>query len=234
MPLIALGTHLRLALPLLVLNGAGYLALAATVGAPGGWYPVLHLLGFGAVAAACAVQGRDSARRRRRLTELSHTDALTGPLNRRGFEPRATGLLHPGQAAGPVLVDLDGFKSLNDTAGHAAGDELLCWVASTLTAQAPPGSVVGRLGGDEFVAVLPAADVRAYAERLRTAPAARTAASVGVASLDADGTGYGPGDPGPARTGGPDPLNLHRARAIEGCGEALRCPPAVWMVDHAR
>ncbi|WP_130512756.1 GGDEF domain-containing protein [Krasilnikovia cinnamomea] len=190
MPLIALGAHLRMALPLLVLNGAGYLVVAATFGAPGGWYAVLHLLGFASVAAACAIQGRDSARRRRRLTELSHTDALTGVLNRRGFEHCAARLLHPGQAVGLTLFDLDGFKTLNDTTGHAAGDELLRWVATTLTAHAPPGSVVGRLGGDEFVALIPAADPRAHAERMRAALGPRAATSVGTAALGSDGADF--------------------------------------------
>ncbi|BFU44737.1 hypothetical protein KRMM14A1004_29740 [Krasilnikovia sp. MM14-A1004] len=190
MPLIALGAHLRMALPLIVLNGAGYLVVAATFGAPGVWYPVLHLLGFSAVAAACAIQGRDSARQRRRLTVLSQTDALTGLLNRRGFEQRAAGLLRPAEAYGLVLLDLDGFKTLNDTAGHAAGDELLRWVATTLTGQAPPGSVVGRLGGDEFVALIPGDDPQAHAERMRAAMAPRTCASAGVAAPGPDGADF--------------------------------------------
>ncbi|BFU44739.1 diguanylate cyclase domain-containing protein [Krasilnikovia sp. MM14-A1004] len=190
MPLIALGAQLRVALPLLGLTAAAYLVVAATVGAHGPWYTIMHLLGFGAVAAACAAQGRDSARRRRRLTDLSQTDALTGLLNRRGFEDRCAALLRPGATTGLVLFDLDGFKALNDTAGHAAGDELLRWVAATLVSQTPSGSVVGRLGGDEFVALVPAGDVPARAQRLRSALAARTAASIGVATCGTDGTDF--------------------------------------------
>ncbi|RZU54401.1 diguanylate cyclase (GGDEF)-like protein [Krasilnikovia cinnamomea] len=190
MPLIALGAQLRVALPLLALNATAYLVVGATVGAPGAWYTAMHLLGFGAVAAACAAQGRDSARRRRRLTDLSQTDALTGLLNRRGFEDRCATLLRPGRTMGLVLFDLDGFKTLNDTAGHAAGDELLRWVATTLTAHAPDGSVVGRLGGDEFVALIPAADVHAQAQRLRSALAARSPASLGIAANGTDGTDF--------------------------------------------
>ncbi|WP_412746768.1 diguanylate cyclase domain-containing protein [Krasilnikovia sp. MM14-A1004] len=187
MPLIALGARLRVAMPWLILDAAAYLLLAATVGHTDPAYAIMHLVGFGLVTAACAVQGSASAERRRRLTDLSQTDALTGLLNRRGVEDRISGRLGGGEQTGLVLFDLDGFKTLNDTAGHAAGDELLRWVASTLTGQAPAGSIVGRLGGDEFVALIPGAGVRAVAEGLRAALAARTAASVGVAALPDDG-----------------------------------------------
>nr|BFE74448.1 hypothetical protein GCM10020092_077490 [Actinoplanes digitatis] len=190
MTLFALGARLRVAVPMLALNAAAYLVLAATVGDAGPAYAIMHLLCFGVVAAACAAQGRASAERRRRLTDMSHTDALTGLLNRRGIDDRIADRLRAGHPMGLVLFDLDGFKTLNDTAGHAAGDELLVWVATTLTANAPSGSVIGRLGGDEFVALIPDAEVQAEAERLRAALAPRTAASVGAAGSDADGADF--------------------------------------------
>ncbi|MET8147196.1 diguanylate cyclase domain-containing protein [Actinoplanes sp. NPDC049668] len=190
MTLFALGARLRVAVPIIALDAAAYLVLAATVGDTDPAYAIMHLLSFGVVAAVCAAQGRASAQRRRRLIDLSQTDALTGLLNRRGIDDRIAGRLRAGRPMGLVLFDLDGFKTLNDTAGHAAGDELLGWVATTLTANVPSGSVVGRLGGDEFVALIPGAEVKAEAERLRAALASRTAASIGAAEWNTDGADF--------------------------------------------
>ena len=91
---------------------------------------------------------------------LSRSDPLTGVLNRRGFTERFEAELsehvrHGGRPLGLMVVDLDGFKRVNDTNGHAAGDELLCEVAAALAADLRPADVVGRLGGDEFAVLLP-------------------------------------------------------------------------------
>lgn len=70
----------------------------------------------------------------------------------------------PGQRVGLLLLDLDGFKAVNDARGHLAGDALLCAVGRRIESAVPAGAVVGRLGGDEFVVVLAVphpADVRA-------------------------------------------------------------------------
>lgn len=85
--------------------------------------------------------------------ELQATrDQLTGLLNRRGLVFRAEQL--PGHL-GVLFCDLDGFKSVNDTPGHAAGDELLEKVARRLEQGLRQDSVLGRMGGDEFVVVVP-------------------------------------------------------------------------------
>lgn len=85
--------------------------------------------------------------RRRQAQEMASCDALTGLFNRLGFDQRL------GQTAqGPALLylDLDGFKHVNDSFGHGAGDDLLRIVADRLKALAREGDCVARIGGDEF------------------------------------------------------------------------------------
>ena len=81
-------------------------------------------------------------------------DQLTGLLNRRGLVLTAEQI--PGHL-GVLFCDLDGFKGINDTLGHAAGDELLEKVARRLEGAMRADSVLGRMGGDEFVVVAPGA-----------------------------------------------------------------------------
>ncbi|GIE59888.1 hypothetical protein Aoc01nite_52900 [Actinoplanes octamycinicus] len=98
---------------------------------------------------------------RRRSAELAHQashDALTGLANRAGFQQRAEAALAaagPDGLTGVLLIDLDGFKAVNDTYGHGAGDALLVGVAARLRAGVRGGDTVARLGGDEFAVVLP-------------------------------------------------------------------------------
>jgi len=86
------------------------------------------------------------------------TDPLTGLLNRRGFYQATENLLLRGERAGSVWVllylDLDGFKRVNDSLGHDAGDQVLRWVAEQLKACLRPFDILGRMGGDEFTALL--------------------------------------------------------------------------------
>jgi len=92
------------------------------------------------------------------LEALATTDELTGTLNRRGFEEELDRLLARAERKNEegvlVYVDLDGFKPVNDTFGHAAGDEVLRQVARVLTENVRDMDVVGRLGGDEFAVIL--------------------------------------------------------------------------------
>jgi diguanylate cyclase (GGDEF)-like protein len=88
------------------------------------------------------------------LVSLAHTDALTGLPNRRGLSlalERALPACRPDNALVVYLLDLDGFKPVNDRLGHDAGDELLVQVGQRLKAHLRHGDVVARLGGDEFV-----------------------------------------------------------------------------------
>lgn len=130
-----------------------------------------------------------------RLRIEATTDTLTGLANRRAFSER--GAIAVAGGGSVLLIDLDGFKSVNDTLGHAAGDELLTLLARRLSHVSGRDAVVGRLGGDEFaVAHPPGVDAVAAGARLRLALAqpaevagARVvpAASVGVAVAPRDG-----------------------------------------------
>jgi diguanylate cyclase (GGDEF)-like protein len=95
-------------------------------------------------------------------TALWHTaniDFLTGLDNRSRFQAVLTGQLDEARAKGSrvslMLLDLDGFKEINDTLGHQAGDDVLRAVASRLLALVPAKGSVARLGGDEFAVILP-------------------------------------------------------------------------------
>jgi diguanylate cyclase (GGDEF)-like protein len=100
------------------------------------------------LAAQRAVQERDT------LHSLAHTDPLTGLLNRRGLDDTLAGALvraSPERILALYVLDLDGFKPVNDQFGHDVGDELLRLVAQRLRASMRAGDAVARLGGDEFV-----------------------------------------------------------------------------------
>ena len=94
-----------------------------------------------------------------RLSNLASHDALTGLLNRREFEQRVRTIVErrdPDEGQHAVLyLDLDQFKVVNDTSGHAAGDELLRQVGALLRPRLREGDVLARLGGDEFGVLLP-------------------------------------------------------------------------------
>ena len=113
---------------------------------------------------------------RERLAEAhwrhkAQTDPLTGLANRAAFE-EAIGQhvdLRAGLGCGLLFCDLDGFKAINDTHGHAAGDQLLVEISRRLASTVRTGDLVARFGGDEFALLLPAVgllEMRALATRL--------------------------------------------------------------------
>lgn len=99
------------------------------------------------------------------LFEQARRDFLTGLANRRVFDERIGALLESARRYRHPLtllsMDLDRFKQLNDTHGHAEGDRALCRVAATLTAMVRTSDLLVRMGGDEFLLVLPDSDARA-------------------------------------------------------------------------
>jgi diguanylate cyclase (GGDEF)-like protein len=131
----------------------------------------------------------DQARVVESLQQMANTDPLTGLPNRRGFA-RAMAECRPGALA---LVDLDGFKAVNDRLGHAAGDQLLAAVADEGRRRLPAGTTLARLGGDEFGLVVPGSvdDGVRVAEELvesiaRLRLAGHVTASAGVAEVSPD------------------------------------------------
>jgi diguanylate cyclase (GGDEF)-like protein/PAS domain S-box-containing protein len=106
--------------------------------------------------------GIDVTERRRldrRLRHLADHDDLTGLINRRRFQEELQRHLAEGRRYGLtgalLVLDLDGFKEVNDTHGHSAGDRVLCAVADALRSRLRESDIVARLGGDEFAVLLP-------------------------------------------------------------------------------
>ncbi len=156
----------------------------------------LHVLG----------QMQDVTERREyeaRLRHLADHDPLTGLLNRRGFEraldAHVARTRRYGAAGALLIVDLDGFKYVNDTLGHHAGDQLIIACASALRERLRETDVLGRLGGDEFAVLLPVESapeaavvagalveiVRQRARGFGDQQAGNVTASIGVAVVDA-------------------------------------------------
>jgi diguanylate cyclase (GGDEF)-like protein len=140
---------------------------------------------------------------RTRLQTLAITDGLTGLLNRRAFEEALQRELawsqRHGNATGVVLIDLDYFKSINDTYGHAAGDEVLRRVSAVLPVGLRGSDAVARFGGEEFILMLRNANllqtnmiaerIRQQVEVLRNLPGpSKITVSIGVAVSSAADT----------------------------------------------
>ena len=153
-----------------------------------------------------AIIARDTTERVRyeeRLRHMVDHDQLTGLLNRRRFDEQLKReLARAGRYAAHsavLSIDIDNFKGINDSAGHAAGDAVLVQVASVLSSRFRSTDVVARHGGDEFAVLLSAVgadEARAAAEDLlseiRKSPASyggrpfRMSASIGVTAFESD------------------------------------------------
>jgi diguanylate cyclase (GGDEF)-like protein len=148
------------------------------------------------IASETADLARSLARQANTYKDLAYTDTLSGLPNRRAFEDRAVRLsdFAGAKPLGVLMLDLDGFKPVNDLQGHEAGDRILALMAKTIAAGLREGDFVARLGGDEFAALLPRTaldQAEALAERLRKSmedvgSGDSVTASIGVAMLEDD------------------------------------------------
>jgi diguanylate cyclase (GGDEF)-like protein len=193
LPLIfaALSYPLKSMLLVGAVNVGAYLLIAVLSTNASGAHVFTFTSSLTAAAWVCAWQSRNHDRHRRRLDLVSRTDPLTGCLNRRGFQESCERLLAHGRRTGEhvtlLIVDLDDFKAVNDSRGHAAGDEVLRWVGARLHAEVRAGDVVARLGGDEFAFLMPGADSAEVAARVTAVLEPRAPASVGAAVFPDDG-----------------------------------------------
>ena len=163
-----------------------FVATATVIGVIRGWVPVnfwtLHSFQFGATldmllfmrvlglrSKALRLAAENARTERDTLHWLAHTDPLTNLPNRRGMQEALSNALrlccHEQQLA-VYLLDLDGFKPVNDEHGHDVGDELLVAVARRLQGHVRATDLVARLGGDEFVIVASALESPAQAHDL--------------------------------------------------------------------
>jgi diguanylate cyclase (GGDEF)-like protein len=175
-------------------------ALAGWLGVSGSPSPVLAVL-VPATSATVLVAMRERLERERdAMREVALSDPLTAIANRRLLLSRADYEIARHRRArrsfALVMLDLDGFKLLNDRFGHAAGDELLWDVATALTHAIRAQDTVARIGGDEFCVLAPETDQPGtvpLARRITTTVAAATTgvemlgASIGIAVFPDDG-----------------------------------------------
>lgn len=181
-PLLAATGATRLHVEPMVVGGrfAGYLAAGWSSYAAEPTDDVRSVLALLATHAAMIAE-------RGELQRSARTDPLTGLPNRRAFDDvlrremnRATRLHTPLTVA---LLDLDGFKQLNDTLGHQAGDEALRAAGESWSVQLRNMDVIARYGGDEFVVLLPTcglSEAREVLDRMRTATPLGLGCSIGL------------------------------------------------------
>jgi diguanylate cyclase (GGDEF)-like protein len=122
------------------------------------------------------------------IDRIAVTDELTGGLNRRGFLDATEAVRERIRADGGtghlLFIDVDGLKAVNDTHGHAAGDDLIRRAASSIAATIGSGDVFGRWGGDELLVLTTTSDIEQLGQRILAAAAGVNASlAIGYASF---------------------------------------------------
>ena len=164
-----------------------------------GCLPILMLYSL-ALGWICYRQARTLARHKRELLALSRTDSLSGLLNHGAWkdhlEIEFQRCRREQQGAVIALIDIDHFKTINDTYGHVAGDIVLRQLSKMLKQNLRAADVAGRYGGDEFCVILPdlplnsaAAAMDALRDRFATlgyeqSPALKVSLSIGLAAFN--------------------------------------------------
>jgi diguanylate cyclase (GGDEF)-like protein len=162
----------------------------------------LTLLSLGLVLAIVAIMLVRLVTQLRALTTQAHTDPLTGAFNRRHLESCLAVTIarrnRTGEPASLLLFDVDHFKQINDTSGHAAGDEVLKTLVTIVAKRARTLDGCFRIGGDEFVLLLPATryggavavaeDIRALIASAAVLGGRGVSISVGVSDLQSGHT----------------------------------------------
>jgi diguanylate cyclase (GGDEF)-like protein len=175
-----------------VAHAATLLSLPAVSSYPGRWIDVMVVVAVLAAVVLTLIKRNDELLAR--LADEARTDALTGLLNRRGFDERASVELararREGDSLAIVAFDIDCFKCVNDEWGHDMGDRVLMQLGELLELESRDIDVTARIGGEEFVVLLPGADgagaegfagrVRAALARLGSAELPRVRASAGI------------------------------------------------------
>jgi diguanylate cyclase (GGDEF)-like protein len=193
-------------------------------------------------AAAIDIEGRaavlaglvDITRRKAEQTsleKLASTDALTGLRNRLSFFAAGRAeMLRAARARSPIallMIDIDHFKRINDSRGHAAGDTALRAFAALCTDRLGPRAIVGRLGGEEFGALLPQTGLASAALVAEDLPARGGAAAAERQHRRGGDPPAGPGSGRRPRPGRPRPLCRQAQRPQPGRGR-----PGGWRASR--
>jgi diguanylate cyclase (GGDEF)-like protein len=188
---LLVGVALVFVVPLVLVGGADYPPSAWRAGIL--FVTLSAIVGTTVQALVRHVRAQEGERNQllAELDDLAHTDALTSVANRRAWQSELDrGLNRARRTREPVsvaLVDIDGFKAVNDAEGHPGGDSLLVRIAQNWTGMLRPDDVLARIGGDEFALLIPAcshAEASEVGRRLRARMPEPHSCSIGLATWD--------------------------------------------------